>query len=160
VLSIRARRASSPGTLQVILSVTTDSRDFPCQIHSLHQWGQCWYTEPAEASGTWSFAQGTVSSATSDQKRHRVARWWAFTRRCSFRATPERTSTDRERHGSDYCAVQFGRLQIGRFCLSSGRDNLKCHELRVCFRPLHRLSLCFKKSVDDNGFELAVSASA
>jgi hypothetical protein len=30
----------------------------------------------------------------------------------------------------------------------------------MCVRPLHCLSLCFKKSVNNDGFELASSASA
>jgi len=42
----------------------------------------------------------------------------------------------------------------------SGPDNLKGHEVGMCVRPCHRLSLCFKKSVDHDGLELARSPSA
>jgi len=42
----------------------------------------------------------------------------------------------------------------------SGPDNLKGHEVGMCVRPCHRLSLCFKKSVDHDGLELARSSSA
>ena len=39
-------------------------------------------------------------------------------------------------------------------------DNLKRHEVRMRVRPLDRLSLCFKKSVDNDGLELGRSSSA
>ena len=39
-------------------------------------------------------------------------------------------------------------------------DNLKRHKVRVRVRPRHCLSLCFEKSVDHDGLELARSPSA
>ena len=39
-------------------------------------------------------------------------------------------------------------------------NNLKRHKVRMRARPCHRLALCFKKSVDDDGLELARSPSA
>ena len=44
--------------------------------------------------------------------------------------------------------------------MRSGPDNLKRHEVGMRVRPRHRLSLCFKKSVDHDGLELARSPSA
>lgn len=49
---------------------------------------------------------------------------------------------------------------MGRFCVGSGRDNLKCHKVRMCIRPRHRLSFCIKESVDNDGLKLARSTSA
>jgi hypothetical protein len=37
---------------------------------------------------------------------------------------------------------------------------MKGHEVGMRVRPRHRLSLCFKKSVDHDGLELARSSSA
>jgi hypothetical protein len=39
-------------------------------------------------------------------------------------------------------------------------DNLKRHKVRMRIRPRHRLSFCFKKSVDHDGLELARGPSA
>ncbi len=44
--------------------------------------------------------------------------------------------------------------------MRSGPNNLKRHKVRMRVRPDHRLSLCFKKSVDYNGLKLARSPSA
>src|SRR6266516_2359036 len=55
----------------------------------------------------------------------------------------------------------FFKLVIARTVLSEIRpDNLKCHKVRMRVRPRHRLSLCFKKSVDHDGLELARSPPA
>src|SRR5256885_12637662 len=37
--------------------------------------------------------------------------------------------------------------------MRSGPDNLKRHKVWMRIRPRHRLSLCFKKSVDHDGLE-------
>jgi hypothetical protein len=42
----------------------------------------------------------------------------------------------------------------------SGPDNLKRHKVWMRARPRDRLLLCFKKSVDHDGLELARSPSA
>ena len=44
--------------------------------------------------------------------------------------------------------------------MRSGPDNLKRHEVGMRVRPRDRLSLCFKKSVDHDGLELARSPPA
>jgi len=42
----------------------------------------------------------------------------------------------------------------------SGPDNLKRHKVRMRIRPRDRFSLCFKKSIDHDGLELARSSPA
>ena len=55
----------------------------------------------------------------------------------------------------------FFYLIVVRAILSEIRpDDLKRHEVRMRIRPGHRLSLCFKKSVDHDCLELARSPSA
>jgi hypothetical protein len=56
--------------------------------------------------------------------------------------------------------IFFRLIRLGRFCVRSGPDNLKRHEVGMRVRPRDRLSLCFKKSVDHDGLELARGLSA
>jgi hypothetical protein len=44
--------------------------------------------------------------------------------------------------------------------MRSGPDNLKRHKVRMRVGPRHRLSLCFKESVDHDGIAFACSPSA
>jgi hypothetical protein len=56
--------------------------------------------------------------------------------------------------------IFFRLIRLGRLWMRSGPDNLKRHKVGMRVRPRHRLSLCFKKSVDHDGLELARGAPA
>ena len=149
VSSIPAPRPSSPGTPHRISSAITDLSDFPCQTPSPRPSVRCSCMAQRVAWAMSSCAHGTVSLATSARKRLRAVLFWASTPSCNFRQL-------------SHPAIEraLARLQLCRFCPRSRWDNLECHKMRVCTRPRHRFSLCFKKSVDDYGLKLAVCASA
>src|SRR5713101_2919035 len=74
--------------------------------------------------------------------------------------TPRDLSHKRLSHRKKRADLFYTSSQLGWFWVRFGPDNLKRHKVRMRVRPRHRLSLCFKKSVDHDSLELARSPSA
>jgi hypothetical protein len=140
VSSIPARKPSSLGTPHRTSSVITDLRDSMCQIRSLRLSGRCSCMAPRAASATSSSARGTVLSAISVQKLHRVGLCWAFTRSCDFRAIR------RSHRSSNFCSGNLDHYElVGSVWGPAGiiRSVIKCgcafvHAVASCFVSKNR----------------------